>query len=139
MQDPQSPDTFNKCKLSWEDRKEGKHKVLWELHQKLIQMRQTIPALKKLDKKSLEVSSIEDNKVLLLRRWNDDSQIFAILNFNDKEVTLTVAPPSGNWQKVLDSSDSKLMGPGSLLSDNLEPGQELTVKPQSFVVYEVKA
>ncbi len=138
MQDPQSPDTFNKCKLNWEERKEGKHKVLWELHQKLIQMRQTIPALKKLDKKSLEVSSIEDNKLLFLRRWSDDSQVFAILNFNDKEVNFTAAPPSGNWQKVLNSSDSKWMGHGSQLPDNLESGQELTVKPQSFVVYEIK-
>ncbi|MFB2970687.1 malto-oligosyltrehalose trehalohydrolase [Aerosakkonema sp. BLCC-F183] len=138
MQDPQSPDTFNKCKLNWELRKEGKHQALWELHRQLIQMRQTIPTLKKLDKKCLEVSGIEDDKILFLRRWNDDSQIFAILNFNLGDVTFTAAPPVGNWQKILDSSDRKWMGSGASLPDNLEAGKEVIMKPQSFVVYEVK-
>ena len=137
FQDPQSPETFQKCKLNWEKQTEGKHKILWEWHQHLIQLRRTIPALKKLDKNSLEVSSIETEKILFLRRWTDKSQIFCILNFNKKQVTFKAALPQGNWQKILDSTDPKWMGGGSILPEKITSEQELTVKPQSFALYEV--
>ena len=137
MQDPQSPDTFHKCQLNWEQRKEGKHKILWEFYQQLLQLRRTIPALRKLDKKSLEVSSVESDKILFLRRWNDDSQIFCIMNFNDKDVAFTPPAPSGNWQKILDSADTKWMGSGSTLPDKLTVDRELTIKPQSLALYEI--
>ncbi|MBD1920971.1 malto-oligosyltrehalose trehalohydrolase [Microcoleus sp. FACHB-831] len=135
--DPQSPDTFNKCKLKWEQRNEGKHKVLWEFYQQLIQFRRTLPALKELDKKRLEVSSVEADKILFLRRWNEGSQIFSVMNFNQKDVTFTANVPSGNWRKILDSADTKWMGSGSTLPESLEPGKELTIKPQSFALYEI--
>jgi len=137
MQDPQSPDTFHKCQLNWEQRKEGKHKILWEFYQQLLQLRRTIPALRKLDKKSLEVSSVESDKILFLRRWNDDNQIFCIMNFNDKDVAFTPPAPSGNWQKILDSADTKWMGSGSTLPDKLTVDRELTIKPQSLALYEI--
>ena len=133
--DPQGPETFQKSQLRWEDRKEGKHKVLWELHQLLIQFRRTIPALKNLDKQNLEASSVEEDKLLLLRRWSSESQIFAILNFNTKNVTLKTLP-NGNWQKILDSADSKWMGPGATLPEKTTSTQELTIPSQSFALYQ---
>lgn len=137
FQDPQSPESFQKCKLNWEKPREGKHKILWEWHQHLIQLRRTIPALKKLDKTNLEVSSIEAEKILFLRRWTDDSQIFCILNFNKQQVDFTAALPQGNWKKILDSVDAKWMGAGSTLPEKITSEQELTVKPQSFALYEL--
>ncbi len=138
MQDPQSIETFQKCKLNWEERKSGKHKVIWEFYQRLIQLRQSITALKKLDKKSLEVSSIEADKLLFLRRWSGNSQIFCMMNFNQKEAIFLAGVPSGRWKKILDSSDTKWMGSGSTLPENISPGEELTIKPQSFALYEVE-
>ncbi len=137
FQDPQSPDSFQKCKLNWEKQTAGKHKILWEWHQHLIKLRRTIPALKKLDKTSLEVSSIEAEKILFLRRWTDDSQIFCILNFNKQQVIFNPALPQGNWQKILDSADAKWMGAGSTLPEKIASEQELTIKPQSFALYEL--
>ncbi|MBD1937989.1 malto-oligosyltrehalose trehalohydrolase [Microcoleus sp. FACHB-68] len=139
FQDPQSPDTLQNCKLNWEKKQQGKHKALWEWYQRLIQLRRTVSALKKLDKESLEVSSIEEEKNICLRRWTKDSQIFCIMNFNDKEVTFPAKIPAGNWQKILDSSDQKWMGAGTTLPDTIEPSQKLTVKSQSFALYEAKA
>ncbi len=138
FQDPQSPDTFQNCKLNWEKQTQGKHKILWEWHQHLIKLRRTIPALKKLDKNSLEVSSIEADKILFLRRWTDDSQIFCIINFNKQEVAFTDALPQGNWKKILDSTDEKWMGSGSTLPEKITSDRELTVKPQSFALYELE-
>ncbi|WP_373535733.1 malto-oligosyltrehalose trehalohydrolase [Microcoleus sp.] len=137
FQDPQSPESFQKCKLNWEKQTEGKHKILWEWHQHLIQLRRTIPALKKLDKNNLEVSSIEADKILFLRRWTDDSDIYCILNFNKQEVAFTAALPAGKGDKILDSTDVKWMGSGSSLPDKIESEQELIVKPQSFALYDL--
>ncbi len=137
FQDPQSPESFQKCKLNWEKQTAGKHKILWEWHQHLIQLRCTIPALKKLDKTNLEVSSIEAKKILFLRRWTDDSQIFCILNFNKKQVAFTAALPNGNWKKILDSADAKWMGAGSTLPDKITSEQQLTIKPQTFALYKL--
>jgi maltooligosyltrehalose trehalohydrolase len=137
FQDPQSPETFQKCKLNWQKQTEGKHKILWEWYQYLIQLRRTIPALKKLDKNNLEVSSIETEKILFLHRWTKESQIFCILNFNKQQVTFTATLPQGNWKRILDSADAKWMGAGSTLPENIASEQELTVKPQSFALYEL--
>jgi len=135
FQDPQSLETLHKSQLKWEQRKSGKHKVLLELYQQLIQLRRSIPALKNLDKQNLEVSCIEADKLLFLHRWSDGSQIFCIMNFNAKDISFTPTLPSSNWQKILDSSDTKWMGPGAKLPEKLVSGQELIIPPQSFALY----
>ena len=134
--DPFSPDTFQKCQLNWEERKEGKHKVMLDLYQHLIQLRRTVPALKILDKQNLEASVIEEDKLIFLHRWSQKSQIFCIMNFNQKDVPFKATPPTGNWQKTLDTSEPKWMGSGSTLPDKLMQEQELTIRPQSFVLYQ---
>jgi len=137
FQDPQSPETPLKSQLKWEKRKEGKHKVLLELYQHLIHLRRTVPALKNLDKYNLEASCLEADKLVFLRRWSDTSQIFCIMNFNGKDVTFRAKAPGNSWRKILDSSDPKWMGSGATLPEKLEPDQEVTIKPQSFAVYEL--
>jgi maltooligosyltrehalose trehalohydrolase len=134
--DPFSEDTFHKCQLNWEKRQDGKHKVMLELYQHLIQLRRTIPALKNLDKHNLEASAIEEDKLMFLHRWTQNSQIFCIMNFSNKDVTFKATPPSGNWQKTLDSSEPKWMGSGSILPNQLMQEQELKIQPHSFSLYQ---
>jgi maltooligosyltrehalose trehalohydrolase len=134
--DPFSLDAFHQSTLKWEKRKEGKHKALLELYQHLIHLRRTMPALKALDKQNLEASAVEDDKLLFLRRESNGSQIFSIMNFNDKDVTFNTSP-GGIWRKILDSSDEKWMGSGSTLPEKLIREQEATIRPQSFALYEL--
>lgn len=133
--DPFSPNTFNNCQLNWQKRSEGKHKVILDLYQHLIQLRRTIPALKTLDKQSLEASVNEEHKLMFLHRWSQSSQIFCFMNFSHKDVSFKATPPSGNWQKILDSSEPKWMGSGAPLPDKLMQEQALTIKPHSFALY----
>jgi maltooligosyltrehalose trehalohydrolase len=135
--DPFSVDTFHQSQLKWEKRQEGKHKALLELYQHLIQLRRTLPALKTLDKQNLEASAVEEDKLLFLRRGSSGSQIFCIMNFNDKDVTVKTSP-GGIWRKILDSSDSKWMGSGSTMPEKLLHEQEATISPQSFALYELE-
>jgi maltooligosyltrehalose trehalohydrolase len=134
--DPESTDTFNKCKLQWEKRQEGKHKVMLELYQHLIGLRRTIPALKQLDKQNLDASVIEEDKLMFLRRGSEESQVFCIMNFNEQDITFKVSPSQGNWQKILDSADAKWMGSGSTMPEKLSQEQELMIKAQSFALYQ---
>ncbi len=136
--DPFSIDTFNKCKLNWENRHEGQHKVLRDLYQNLIQLRRTIPALKKLDKENLEASFIEEDKLFLLRRGTNENQVFCLMNLSQKKVTYQISFP-GIWQKNLDSSDFKWLGSGNITPEQLTSGQQVTIYPQSFALYELQA
>lgn len=135
--DPQSKEAFMKSKLNWEQRKEGKHQVIWQFYQELIRLRRDVPALKKLDKQNLTATAIENQKVILLHRWQDNSQVFIILNFSEQNVTLSdVFPQTGQWQKILDSAESKWLGNGSDCPKEVAGDkQEMPIKPHSFVVY----
>ena len=136
FQDPQDQRTFNKCVLNWEEQYEGKHKVLWDFHQELIFLRRINEALKVLDKKKLEVSSREEEKLLFMRRYSDENQVFYVMNFSDRTLTFDIDTPSGSWQKLLDSADIKWMGPGATMPDKLIPGELLTIPAKSFVLYQ---
>ncbi|MBW4691022.1 MAG: malto-oligosyltrehalose trehalohydrolase [Lyngbya sp. HA4199-MV5] len=134
--DPQSEETFRRSQLQWNTRNEGKHKVLRDLYQHLIQLRRTIPALKALDKQQLEATALETEKVLLLHRWSTESQILCLMNFNHEAVNLTPNLPDAKWQKILDSADEKWLGSSPTLPNAIVPNQSLTVPPISFALYQ---
>lgn len=136
FQDPQDAGTFNKCVLNWEQQYQDKHKVLWEFYQELIFLRRLNEALKVLDKKKLEVSSREEEKLLFMRRYSDENQVFYVMNFSDRTLTFDIETPSGSWQKLLDSADTKWMGPGATMPDKLIPGELVTIPAKSFVLYQ---
>ena len=131
--DAQNSETFQRSKLNWEQRQEGKHQVLLRFYQQLIELRRL--HLKKLERQSLEVNSWETEKLLSFRRWNQQSQVFCLMNFSKQRATLKDAAPEGNWQKRLDSSDAQWLGGGSNLPQKLTQGQDLTIQPQSFALY----
>ncbi|MGV2828573.1 malto-oligosyltrehalose trehalohydrolase [Myxosarcina sp. GI1(2024)] len=134
--DPQSRKAFNSSKLDWEKKSTGKHQVLWQFYRQLILLRRTISALKKLDKQNLSATAIESDRLILLHRWQDRSQIFSILNFADEAVSFTNNIPQGKWQKLLDSSEAKWMGDGTSLPQAIELNSELIIQPQSIAIYQ---
>lgn len=134
--DVTSQETFDKCKLNWQLKQEGKHKALWELYQTLIRLRNSIPAVKLRDRNNQEVQCIEENKVLFFRRWWEENQVFGLLNYSKNEVQYTPDLVGKTWHKRLDSNDEKWMGSGASLPDSLTDSQALTLPPESFVLYE---
>ena len=133
--DPQSEETFNSSKLHWEQKNEGKHQVLWQLYRKLINLRQTVPALKKLDRQNLK--AINKDEVILLHRWQENSQVFCLLNFSDRNISLSNIFPAGNWQKILDSAETDWMGDGSSLPVQIDTSEpKIAIESHSFAVYQ---
>ncbi|NMG11382.1 malto-oligosyltrehalose trehalohydrolase [Brasilonema sp. UFV-L1] len=135
--DPESSQTFLKCKLNWEKRKEGKHQILWSFYQNLIQLRHIIPSLVKRERQNLEAGFLEDEKIVWWRRWSEDNQILCFMNFNKSKVTFTPTISGNNWKNILDSADQKWQGSGSELPEQISDRQQLTMQSQSFALYEV--
>ncbi|MEA5562871.1 malto-oligosyltrehalose trehalohydrolase [Planktothrix agardhii] len=134
--DPQSRETFDQCQLNWQLKQEGKHKILWEFYQTLIRLRRTIPALKLRDRNHQEVNCIEENKLLYFRRWFEDHQVFCVINFSKNSVSYSPDLVGKNWEKCFDSNDQKWLGSGSNLPETLTDFSELTLVPESFVLYQ---
>jgi maltooligosyltrehalose trehalohydrolase len=132
--DPQSPEIFEQCKLKWELQQEGNHQILWQFYQQLIQLRRSHPALKNLDKRSLEVSVYDD--LLLMRRWSGQEQVLYLMNFSNRAITLAEGVPNGSWQKILDTAEEKWQGAGSALPEKLSSEQPITTSAKSFALYQ---
>ncbi len=136
--DPQAVETFERSRLNWEKRYDGKNRMLWLFYQKLLKMRTEIPALANLDRHNLEATVLEPEKVLQLRRWNKNSQVICWLNFGQEAVKIKVNVPTGNWEKQLDSAETTWGGNGSQLPEKLSPDSQpptLVLNPESVVVY----
>ncbi|HAX98648.1 MAG TPA: malto-oligosyltrehalose trehalohydrolase [Candidatus Atribacteria bacterium] len=139
--DPQSKESFLCSKILWEKRFKEKYRVLLDFYQRLIALRKKIPALHAIDRTCLSVSAIEEKGVIVIHRWNGDSHIWSLLCFNEQKSSIMLSIPEGRWIKLLDSSEQKWLGPGSLLPETIAGKAALTVEPFSFILYlnEVKA
>jgi maltooligosyltrehalose trehalohydrolase len=139
--DPGSKDAFEMSKLNHRLRTKGVHKVLLEYHKTLIALRKSIPALAEPDKLRLEVKAYGREKIVYLRRWNGESEIFAALSFSFDPVTIKLDVPSGKWKKQFDSADprwdknSDLSAKAKAHTLKSEGEVELTLTPHSFVLY----
>jgi maltooligosyltrehalose trehalohydrolase len=160
--DPQAEQTFLRCKLHplWgqvsnlpraPDRLEtGSHdpaaaqskhergRVLREFYRELIRLRRTQPALAQLSKEHLEAVPFEQERVLFLRRWWHADEVFFVLHFGDAPVTLALPIPAGRWRKVLDASEPRWLGSGSLSPSDLSSaeGVSLSLGARSVVVFQ---
>jgi maltooligosyltrehalose trehalohydrolase len=136
--DPQSPETFLRSKLRWEDQTWGKHKTMHRFYKRLIELRKQIPALADLNKENIEVQSAEDS-LLVLRRWHGGSQVFCLMNLGEARTEYKVAIKEGGWERVLDSAEKSWDGPGSLLPARIRQSDQVSVRGHSFGLYSFKA
>jgi maltooligosyltrehalose trehalohydrolase len=133
--DPQSTETFAKSKIDWDMRTKGNHRILLKLYTELIRLRKKTPALSIPDNDKLDVWADDAKKVVFMRRWRDNNHILAVFNFNSTDEKTNYLPHEMQWEKVLDSSDEKWNGPGTLLSEKLKHGDEVILRAESFVLY----
>jgi len=135
--DPQAEATFLHCKLDRELRFQGQHETLHSFYRELIRLRRELPSLRILDKERLEVIGLEQEKVLLWRRWSEEEEAAAAFHFGKKEKSLSLSLPKGRWRKQLDSADTTWGGPGSTVSQEVvsEGKVSLSLSPESFTVF----
>ncbi len=137
LPDPQDEATFLRCTLDHGLRGKGHHRVLLEFYAELIGLRKAVPALASLSREQMKVTGYEKEEVLLLQRWSDDSEVFAVFSFGDKPASLVLPVPRGQWRKLLDSAHKRWEGIGTSLPDTLysEGEARLTLSASAVVLF----
>ncbi len=132
--DPQDRAVFERCKLDPSRVQTDQGRALWEFYRELIKLRRSAPALRRLDKSAMEVSSGENQKVLQIRRHHEGDEYLLLANFGEEAMPLPKAV-NGQWKARLDSSDRRWAGPGSAVMANPMPGSVMAgIAPKSAVL-----
>ena len=135
--DAQDEKTFWHSKLDHRLKDNPSHRTLLAFHKELIGLRKNLPALRRLSKDKMDVVSVEEQRILVVRRWHGDSEVLVIFNFADQAVERFRNIPFGAWRKRFDSSDKHWMGPGAVAKDVIEtPHGELRLQPHGVLLYE---
>jgi len=130
--DPQSESTLLDSKLSHTQTSKGGHQTLSDFYGQLIQVRrQHLPT----GKQQVEVEGFKMS--LALRCSSGRSASLAFFNFGTEQESVSVACLAGAWKKLLDSSDERWQGPGSVLPTPVQSSGQitLTLAPTSCAVY----
>jgi maltooligosyltrehalose trehalohydrolase len=136
--DPQDVQTFKRSKLNHSLKHDTRHRQLLAYHRELLHLRRSVPALRCLSKDKMDVVSFEDDRVLVVRRWNANNEVLAIFNFNDRVVRSIQRIPRGVWRKRLDSSDPRWMGKETSAPAVIDaaPSGGLALQPHGVLLYE---
>jgi maltooligosyltrehalose trehalohydrolase len=134
---PQDEATFQRSKLNHDLRSRGEHRSLLEFYKHTILLRRKIPALARLSKERAEAVTYENEKLLCIRRWANDSEVFAVFNFSEGERSIPLQIPTGVWRKELDSADKQWNGPGSQVPETVDSQGEITLalNPMAFALF----
>ncbi|MFD2247848.1 malto-oligosyltrehalose trehalohydrolase [Pontibacter ruber] len=141
--DPQSEETFNSCKLQWQKRKKGHHKVLEQWHRQLIWLRKEHPVLKNFEKKDVQVHVLEQRGFVLQRQTADGLRhLHCLFNLSDTELSYTFSKKAADWKKILDSKEEKWLGKEEAetkpLPTYVKAEEQVKLAPLSIAVYEGK-
>ncbi len=131
--DPANVATFERSRLNWELRNEGKHAILRQFYQKLLELRQKLAPIRNYNRNSVKVNYDEKARWFYFTRNQDAESVLILLNFNPEGVTIGELP-LGNWQKQLDSSTEAYLGPGSILPDSINTS-EVNITGLTVAIY----
>lgn len=102
--DPQSEETFRKCKLSWNHEQEH-CAVLLSYYQYLISFRKERLAMQGKERNHVKVFDVPEKKVIVMERTFENDSILIFLNFEKETSSITYSLPKAA-QKIFDSSAS---------------------------------
>ena len=136
--DPQSKTTFRDSTLSW-DRTQKASATLFRWYQHLIRLRKTLPALMAPQRAATQVSSPQE-QVLILARSSEPAAapaLYCVFNLGEKAVTLssfTELP----LKIILDSADAEWQGPGTKATNEAGVTPTISMSGRSLQIYEIE-
>lgn len=135
--DPQNEDPFLLSKLHHELRRERPHGLLLGFYRELIRLRKTLSPLATLHMEQMEVTEFEEERVLFIRRWEGEEEVFMVLNFGDIPADMDLAVPAGFWKKQLDSQEERWGGNGTPVPSRFHtPGRvRLFLNPKALALF----
>ncbi|TLV03268.1 malto-oligosyltrehalose trehalohydrolase [Dyadobacter luticola] len=103
---PQETETFEKSKLQWEKRDEGKYRIMLEWNKTLISLRKKNPALCNFNKNDVRFNMLNDRAFVLFRRSADQkTELACVFNLSDETIVWTFPHAQPQWSLLLDSTD----------------------------------
>lgn len=133
--DPQSPKTFERCKLNWGSMLKKRHGILFHFYQELIKIRKEVPAFAHLSRNDLEINQLDRGQVIIMYRWYKKSKAIVIAHFGKQDALVDLDIPEGTWHKRIDSNEACWLGQGSALPKTLSGKTASCIKRGSLVVY----
>jgi len=137
LYNPQDETTFLAAKINHKLREEGQHQTLLGLYNELIRLRKATPALACLSKDRMEVLGYEKERIIFIRRWDENNEAIVVFNFSDRQTSVVLPFSSGLWHRRLDSAEERWQGKGSIAPEQLSSKGETTVmlSPWAFVLF----
>jgi len=137
LYNPQDETTFLAAKINHKLREEGQHQTLLELYKELIRLRKATPALACLSKDRMEVLGYEKERIIFIRRWDENNEAIVAFNFSDRQTSVVLPFPSGLWHRRLDSAEERWQGKGNIAPEQLSSKGETTVtlSPWAFGLF----
>jgi len=130
MPDPDAISTFEQSRLNFALRSGGRHRQMLIFYRALIHLRQSIPALRNLDKDDMDVTRHE--AVIVMRRRAEESRALVVFNLDlAHPVEMNAPVTAGVWTLRLASSDA-IDAPVTI---SPEIKAALRLPPRTFVVY----
>jgi maltooligosyltrehalose trehalohydrolase len=136
--DPQSRETFQSCRLNHDLKGASNHLALYNFVRELIRLRKALPALFPGQPEELEAIASEREKLLWVQRSRSCGRIVIIFNFGSRPAAAGFPFSKANFRKMLDSTDQRWNGTGSLCPDLLEADENasLSIAPSSVVIFQ---
>ncbi len=135
--DPQDEATFNRSKLNWGLRAEGRHNTLLTFYTELLRVRRETPALRHSDKERMRVTAQPERRVLIVERWDGDHETVLAMNFSEEVAEAHATIQEGTWDRTLDSAEPRWGGPGTPSPEKLIANSPVRFKlaPLSIAAY----
>ncbi|MGB3585680.1 MAG: malto-oligosyltrehalose trehalohydrolase, partial [Tunicatimonas sp.] len=137
--DPQSEETFNNSKLSW-NWSVLESQLLFKYYQALIKLRKELPAWQDDSRPALEVQIIEPQIILLSRQHTADESVaptLIVLNFSKKSALFTL-PMSRDetYEKIFDSEDTAWGGEAPQADLMMANDTKSQLLPYNLAIYQ---
>lgn len=135
--DPQSEETFARCKLRWDERNKGEHGILRTFYKELLRLRREVPAFALLDMQGLRAIPHENCDVLLVRRPHERGEALIAFHFGVELAKVSFPLPRGSWTKLIDSAEERWSGSGNPAPAKIDSQGEvsLALSAKSLVAY----
>ncbi len=105
--DPQSPDTFERCKLDWSKTAISPHREILCLYRDLISLRKQHPSLANCRKDLTEIKFDEQAKWLVMKRSDPSgSEALLFFNFSSEAQSIPAAVGAHSWRLALWTGDA---------------------------------
>ncbi|MGE0228058.1 MAG: malto-oligosyltrehalose trehalohydrolase [Dehalococcoidia bacterium] len=127
--DPQSPATFERSKLDWDQRERPPHAGVLAWHRRLLQLRRDEPALRWTEDATQRARPVDEDTIAL-ERWSGGAAMLLVARLRGDAATLELPELSnGRWTPVLTSEDAAFADDPTPIEVDLSTGRCTFARP----------